>query len=43
MFWVGGGDGEIIVWNNSTENVIRKLYKNTQQQNSSSKFVFLIN
>ncbi|XP_053479394.1 WD repeat-containing protein 49-like isoform X2 [Ictalurus furcatus] len=28
----GGSDGEIIVWNNSTENAIRKLYKNTQQQ-----------
>ncbi|KAF7699228.1 hypothetical protein HF521_003970 [Silurus meridionalis] len=28
----GGSDGEIIVWNNSTENVIRKLNKNTQHQ-----------
>ncbi|XP_027023856.2 WD repeat-containing protein 49 isoform X1 [Tachysurus fulvidraco] len=33
----GGSDGEIIVWNNSTEISIRKLYKNTQQQNCSDK------
>ncbi|XP_053091153.1 WD repeat-containing protein 49 isoform X2 [Pangasianodon hypophthalmus] len=28
----GGRDGEIIVWNNSTENAICKLYKNTEHQ-----------
>ncbi|XP_058244547.1 WD repeat-containing protein 49-like [Hemibagrus wyckioides] len=31
----GGSDGEIIVWNNSTETAIRKLYKYTQQANCS--------
>ncbi|MCJ8733487.1 hypothetical protein PDJAM_G00224060 [Pangasius djambal] len=28
----GGRDGEIIIWNNSTENAICKLYKNTEHQ-----------
>ncbi|TSR87325.1 WD repeat-containing protein 49 [Bagarius yarrelli] len=30
----GGSDGELIVWNNSTENAVCKLYKKTQEQDS---------
>lgn len=44
MFCVGGSDGEIIVWNNSTENALRKVYKNTRQQDrkfsSGGSFLF---
>ncbi|KAK3570238.1 hypothetical protein QTP86_017141, partial [Hemibagrus guttatus] len=32
----GGSDGEIIVWNNSTEIAMRKLYKNTQENCSDN-------